>query len=477
MPVNRPQTRELILDTDEMLKRPEWDCCKVEFLSQMEVPHVLLHEPGPGSHGFGLVAQPLAADFQHAWRQVETDNLNSSLGCRYQDPSRATAHFEDRSARSSSRVNEEINILPRTVWDHVIVKVGNRGILVVVSNRLHHFLDTFADFPIRIISKTVAPKPVAKRKRASRKAQPKTKGLEAADCSLDTASADIREVVNRVEKEGGTIVGSCRDPFGGSPLVIAVLPIDSVVPTPFQRDLSEAHHKKLAGVIEKTGTFLDPVISVLAPGNGFWTPNGRHRLAAMRRLGARAITSIITPNRQLAWQILALNTEKAHNLKERSLEVVRIYRGLIEEDDSRNETDFAYYLEEAALVTLGLCYEQKPVFAGGAYHPILRRVEAFEELPLKKTVKQHENRAGMVLDLEEKVANVVARLKERGLTSPYLRSFVVARINPLRWIKGEPPAAEDVLKTMRERVSKFNVDKVKPQDLASMAGAPPDEEN
>ena len=316
----------------------------------------------------------------------------------------------------------------------------------------------------------------AKRKRASRKATPKTKGLEALQCRLDESSSDISEVGRRVEQEGGTVIGSWRDPLGGSPLMIAIVPIDAIEPTPFQRDLSEAHHKKLAAVIEKTGTFLDPVISVPGPERGFWTPNGRHRLEAMRRLGAKAITTLIAPDRQLAWQILALNTEKAHNLKERSLEVARIYRGLIEENDSRKETDFAFYLEEAALVTLGFCYEKKSMFAGGAYHPILRRLEQFEEEPLKNTVKQHEKRAEMVLDLEERVAGVVQRLKEKGLTSPYLRTFVVARINPLRWIKGDLPDVEDVLKTMRERAAKFNVEKVKPQDLASMAGAPPDEE-
>jgi len=81
----------------------------------------------------------------------------------------------------------------------------------------------------------------------------------------------------------------------------------------------------------------------------------------------------------------------------------------------------------------------------------------------------------MVLDLEEKVAVVVNQLKERGLVSPYLRSFVVARINPLRWIKDEPPPLEDVLKSMRERAAKFNVEKIRPQDLAGAAG-PPDQE-
>ena len=59
--------------------------------------------------------------------------------------------------------------------------------------------------------------------------------------------------------------------------------------------------------------------------------------------------------------------------------------------------------------------------------------------------------------------------------SPYLRSFVVARINPLRWIKGDPPPREDVLKTMRERVMTFNVEKINPEDLGGAAG-PPEEE-
>jgi ParB family transcriptional regulator, chromosome partitioning protein len=100
------------------------------------------------------------------------------------------------------------------------------------------------------------------------------------------------------------------------------LPIDAVEPTPFQRDLSDAHHKRLADVINKTGRFLDPVIAVVAPRNGFWTPNGRHRLEAMRRLGAKSNAARVVSDREVAWQILALNTEKAHNLKERALEVI-----------------------------------------------------------------------------------------------------------------------------------------------------------
>jgi ParB family chromosome partitioning protein len=309
-------------------------------------------------------------------------------------------------------------------------------------------------------------------RRRPRKAKPGTKGLQPTECRLDQSGST--EIAETIEKSGGCVVGSYKEPLGGHPVFLAILPVDAVEPTPFQRDLSDTHHKRLADVIDKTGRFLDPIIAVVAPNGGFWTPNGRHRLEAMRRLGARSISALVMSDREIAWQILALNTEKAHNLKERSLEVIRIYRGLVDEDSKRAESEFVFYLEEAALVTLGVCYERVPRFGGGVYHPILRRLESFTDEPLRATIKDHEKHATLVLDLEEKVAGAVKKLKERGLVSPYLRSFVVARINPLRWMKDEPPPLENVLKTMRERATKFNVEKVKPQDLAGAAG-PPDE--
>jgi ParB family chromosome partitioning protein len=313
-------------------------------------------------------------------------------------------------------------------------------------------------------------------KRRARKAAAGSRGLMPADCRADALAGEAEEARARIEREGGLVVGAYHDPLGKHPLIVAVLPVERIEPTPFQRDLSQAHHRRLADVIDKTGLFLDPVIAVTAPGEGFWTPNGRHRLEAMRRLGARAITALVVPRREIAWQILALNTEKAHNLRERSLEVIRILRGLLEEDTARPESAFAFYLEEASLATLGLCYERNPKFAGGAYNPIVRRLEKFSDEPLSKAMRAHEKHAGMLMELEERVAEAVAKLKGRGFVSPYLRAFVVARINPLRWTKGEPPALVEVLKTMRERAAKFNVDKVKQEDLASAGGAPDEQE-
>jgi ParB family chromosome partitioning protein len=321
--------------------------------------------------------------------------------------------------------------------------------------------------------KSTTPRAPARRK-TPKKQEARSAGLEATDVRLD---APPKELAERVELEGGSIIGAYRDPLGGHPLVLAVLPIDKIEPTPFQRDLSDAHHKRLSEVISKTGRFLDPLIAITAPNGGFWTPNGRHRLEAMRRLGAKAITVLLVPDREVAWQILALNTEKAHNLKEKSLEVVRIYRGLIatEEDASKAESGFSFYLEDPALVTLGVCYEKNPRFAGGAYHSVLRRVEKFVDLPIEKAIAQHEHFAEMTLEIEAQVVKAIEKLKAKGFQSPYLRSFVVSRINPLRWIQGEIPPAEKVLETMRERAAKFNVEKVKQEDIARSGGVPDEE--
>jgi ParB family chromosome partitioning protein len=317
--------------------------------------------------------------------------------------------------------------------------------------------------------------PKNRKKRVPRKRKPQTAGLTPLESRLDII-ADLAPVADRVKQEGGLVLTAYRDPLGGHPLLLAVLPIDRIQPTPFQRDLSEAHHKRLAGVIEKTGRFLDPVIAVPAPKDGFWTPNGLHRLEAMRRLGARSITALILPDREVARQILALNTEKAHNLKERALEVIRISEGLVEESPDQPESSFAFYLEDPSLVTLGMAYQRKPKFGGGAYHPVLRRLEEFSDEPIRSALKVHERRATLLLELEEKVAEAVAKLKERGLQSPYLRSFVVARVNPLRWIQGELPSAEKVLQTMRDRAARFNADKIKQQDLAGGFAPVSDEE-
>jgi ParB family chromosome partitioning protein len=222
-------------------------------------------------------------------------------------------------------------------------------------------------------------------------------------------------------------------------------------------------------VLDKLGLYLDPIIATHEAHGGFWTPNGNHRLAALKALGGRAITALVVPDRSVAFQILALNTEKAHNLKDKALEVIRMARALADADD-RLESDFALQFDEPVLLTLGPCYEQNGRFSGGAYRPALVRAEAFQEEELSQALKVRDKRAAALLLLDERVGEIVAALKERGIQSPYLRPVVTARINPIRFAKTVDIGVDELLKKMAAAAAKFDVGKVRPDQVQASGG-------
>src|SRR5436190_19901962 len=310
----------------------------------------------------------------------------------------------------------------------------------------------------------------AKKPRVSRKkAAPGSRGLSPAECK----DASLPELSAKIESSGGAVLSCYKEPLGGQATIFAILPIDKVKPTPFQRDLSDSHAKRLTDTIGKIGRFLDPIIAVNV-GDEFWTPNGRHRLESMIRLGAKSVTALVLPDPEIQYKILALNIEKAHNLREKSLEVIRMYRAMASEDKTP-ESAHSLEFEEPAFATLGVCYEKNGRFGGGAYQSILKRVDGWLEQPLKEALKVREARAEKIEKLDARVSEVVKSLQAKGFKSPYLKAFVVARVNPLRFMKTVPPfdeALDDILK----RAAKFNVENVKQEDIVATGGAPAESE-
>ena len=313
-----------------------------------------------------------------------------------------------------------------------------------------------------------------KRRKPARRKKPATRGLTAPETKAANGP-DLDRLAATVEKDGGAVLGSYLDPWGAKPILLVALPIDKVEPTPYQRDPSDAHVRRLMGVVESIGRFLDPMI-VVRHDDTYWTPNGNHRLQAMRRLGARSVIGLLVPEPEVAFKILALNTEKAHNLREKSLETIRMARALASESD-RPETDFAFEFEQAPFLTLGLCYEKRPRFSGGAYQSVLKRIDDFLDVSLSKAMKTREARARKLLEIDDRVGQIIEKLKARGLTSPYLRPFVTARINPIRFSKSTEFDFDEVIGRMAAAAAKFNVEKVKQDDLAKMGGAPPEVED
>jgi ParB family chromosome partitioning protein len=313
-------------------------------------------------------------------------------------------------------------------------------------------------------------KPVRRKKTA-----PSSRGLTTAEV-LEAKGEDLDRLSSAVERDGGRVIGRYNDPLGGKPLVLAALPVELVEPTPYQRDPSDAHVKRLMGVMETIGRFLDPIVAVRHD-DRYWTPNGNHRLQALRKLGVRTIVALLVPEADVAFKILALNTEKAHNLREKSLETIRMLRALAKDKADEPESAFVFEIEQPAFLTLGVCYEERPRFSGGAYQPILRRVDEFLDEPVKRALKERERRGKTILKLDDVVGSAVEKLKARGLTSPYLKPFVVARVNYTRFSKATSFDFDEALGKIIASAQKFNVDRVRQEDVARAGGgAAPDEE-
>lgn len=276
-------------------------------------------------------------------------------------------------------------------------------------------------------------------------------------------------LADQVERDGGTVLAVYREPVGDHWQIFCLLPMDKVEPTPYQRDLSPAHVKRLQEVVRKLDRFVDPVV-MMSPGPGrYWTPNGNHRRAVLAKLKTRVIPAILVPEPEVAYQILALNTEKAHNLKEKSLEVIRMYRGLAEEQPESAEEDYAFQFESAHFITLGLLYEENKRFAGGAFAPILRRVDKFLKGRFPRSLKEREERAALVREADLALGAVVAKVRKRGINHPYVKNFVLARTTPLTRQRKTLPGFEQTFKKLVDNLEAFDVSKVRYEDIQRSA--------
>jgi ParB family chromosome partitioning protein len=338
------------------------------------------------------------------------------------------------------------------------------------------------------MSKRAARKPGdGKKKRPSARARAgrlaprkERRGLAAEEIVVSPEDPALRDLAAEVAAAGGAVIGAYREPLAGTPLLVAALPREAVEPTPFQRDLSPTHTKRLAQSIEQSAAFLDPLVVVRGAGGGFWTPNGRHRLAAAKVLGLRQVTALVSPDERLAFKILALNTEKAHNLKDRSLEVIRMARELARRHPRTRESECATEFESAELLTLGIVYERERRFAGGAYAPFLKKVDRFTDKTLPAALRERDGWAERLLAIDARVKAIVTRLQERGFRSPYLRTYVVARLNPVRFHRakrGETGPAMPIgeaLTRMAAAARGFDVASVRERDLALVAAVASD---
>ncbi len=283
-----------------------------------------------------------------------------------------------------------------------------------------------------------------------------------------------RDLADQVGRDGGHVLAIYREPVGDHWQLFCLLPHEKVEASPYQRDLSPTHAKRLTEAMKKLDRFIDPVVALSPKPGVYWTPNGNHRRSALEKLKAKWIPAILVVEPEVGYQILPLNTEKAHNLKEKSLEVIRMYRALAADEPASTEEAWAFQFESPHFITLGLLYEGNKRFAGGAFAPILRRVDKFLKATLRKGLEERQERADLVRETDDALAVVVAKIKKRGINHPYVKNYVLARTTPLTRARKTLPSFDQTFKKLKENLAAFDVGKVRYEDIqrSAIMGAP-----
>jgi ParB family chromosome partitioning protein len=101
-------------------------------------------------------------------------------------------------------------------------------------------------------------------------------------------------------------------------------------------------------------------------------------------------------------------------------------------------------------------------------------VESFQASKLSNALEVRRERAARLLELDAAVGVAVAALKARGFESPYLKAFVLARINPLRFTlkRGQKADFEETIGKMLASAKKFDAARVRQDQVARTGGAP-----
>ncbi|MHC1579946.1 MAG: ParB/RepB/Spo0J family partition protein [Candidatus Alkanophagales archaeon] len=233
-----------------------------------------------------------------------------------------------------------------------------------------------------------------------------------------------------------------------------IVPIDELTVIEIQRKPSAQHVRRLAESMRKIG-FTTPVIAVERGGRCV-VIDGQHRLLAAKQVGISEIPCIIIPE-EYAYDLMELNVEKQMSLREKAHVALNVYRMYLEEDASTPENDprILDSIESPHYITLGVAYEKNERLYGSAFESILRRVDRFLDLPLSEAMGERERRAELVLGADELVREAVDRVKELGMTHPFLYKEVVSFCNPIGRKRKLDVTFEEVFEQLQENLRRL----------------------
>lgn len=246
-------------------------------------------------------------------------------------------------------------------------------------------------------------------------------------------------------------MGEIREPLYGYLQEVVVEPIENIKVIEIQRKPSQYHVRRLALSIKKIG-FITPPIAIRS-GKGYTIVDGQHRFLAAKELGVRELPLIVIPEKY-AHDLMELNVEKQMSLREKSYVALNVYRMYLSEEPEISEDDVKILdsIEYPYYITLGIAYERDQKLFGSAYESLLKRLDKFLSSPLKTAVKRREERAQIILETDSLTKQAVEKVKEVGISHPFLHKEVVSYCNPIGKRRKVSENLEDVFAKLKENL-------------------------
>ena len=179
-----------------------------------------------------------------------------------------------------------------------------------------------------------------------------------------------------------------KDPVAGVKLTFALLSVEQLVESPFQRRLSQGHVQR---ILANSGRgFFRPLLVVPTKDNDaedekFVVVDGQHSLAALRQLcpSSAQIPCIILPPGYEHYALL-YNVEKADNLQDRCTKAYRLMQDFVRTCPQEPERILEPYINaKPHLLTLAFAAEEQQATGLSVVEFVIQRLDNWLDMSLK----------------------------------------------------------------------------------------------
>ena len=88
---------------------------------------------------------------------------------------------------------------------------------------------------------------------------------------------------------------------------------------------------------------------------------------------------------------------------------------------------------------------------------------------MRRGLPERTERAELVRAADETLAQVVAKVRKRGINHPYVKNYLLARTTPLTRARKTLPSFEQTFRKLRDNLEEFDVSKVRYDEIQRSA--------